>query len=58
MNCPTVSQRIKKELRRSREKLDPPELAEEIEIKLKAIHQIIDRIEHQREEEATWANGA
>ena len=58
MNCPTVSLRIKKELRRSREKLDPLELAEEIEIKLKAIHQIIDRIEHQREEEATWTNGA
>jgi len=53
MNCPTVSLRIKKELRRSREKLDLLELAEEIEIKLKAIHQIIDRIEHQREEETT-----
>ena len=58
LKCPKVSVKIKKELRSKREQLDPLELAEEIEIKLKAIHKIIDRIEEQRAEEATWANEA
>ena len=58
LKCPKVSVEIKKELRSKREQLDPLELAEEIEIKLKAIHKIIDRIEEQRAEEATWANEA
>lgn len=58
LNCPKVSQRIKKELRSNRAELDPMALAEDIEKKLEAIHQIIDRIEQQRAEEAAWANEA
>lgn len=58
LKCPKVSAEIKKELRNKSEELDSLELSEEIEIKLKAIHQIIDRIEEQRAEEATWANEA
>lgn len=57
LECPKVSGEIKAELRKKREELDPMELAEEIETKLKAIHLIIDRIEEQRTEEAAWANG-
>ncbi|MGB0991308.1 MAG: hypothetical protein ACPG32_02450 [Akkermansiaceae bacterium] len=53
-----MSNKTKDQLRQTRELLDPMELSEEIESKLKTIHQIIERIEEERAEELSWASEA
>ena len=54
LKCPKVSAKMKQNLKKKREELDPINLAKSIEEKLHKIYQIIDLTEYQREEENKW----
>jgi hypothetical protein len=53
--CPEVTEKTKRELRKTRRSLDPIDLAREIEEKLAIIFERVDRIESEREEQRAWA---
>ena len=54
LECKHVSEKQKKFLRSERSKMDPYELAEKIEKKLKIIFEIVGEIEERRAEEKEW----
>jgi hypothetical protein len=56
LDCPLVTPETKALLRKTRATLDPYQLAQSIETKLKAIFEIIHAIESQRAEEEQWLN--
>jgi len=53
--CPNVSEKKKQKLRKKRSELDPIELAQAIEQKLKGIYERVELIEKEREQMREWA---
>lgn len=58
LNCSKVNEETKERLRRTREELDPMELAEDVERRLKEIFEVVERIEEERWEEMELAGEA
>lgn len=58
LNCAKVDRQTKSRLRKTRAQLDPMDLAEEVEARLKEIFAIVERIEEDRREEMEWAGEA